>query len=76
MVMLYVLTTQMQVHSNFWETGTSGMLPLLNQRSLMLNVQNITIAESKKPNVDDLAIDKTIDLRQGDKYPLKTSIMN
>ena len=53
-----------------------GMLPLLNQRSLVLNVWNIIVAESKKPHVDDLAIDKTIDLRQGDNYPPKTLIMN
>ena len=38
------------------------------------NVWNVTVAKSKKHDVDGLAIDKTIDLRQGEEYPLKTLI--
>ena len=54
MVMLYVLTTQLQVHGNFVKTGMSGM-------GLTLNIWNVTIVELRKLNVDCLEIDKTID---------------
>ena len=36
------------------------------------NIWNVTVAELRKHDVDNLEIDKTIDLRQGDEYPLKT----
>ena len=39
-----------------------------------MNIWNVTIAEIRKHDVDNLEIDKTIDLRQGDEYPLKTLI--
>jgi len=41
-------------------------------KELMLNIWNVTVAELRKNDVDNLEIDKTIDLRQGDEYPLKT----
>ena len=41
-------------------------------KEITLNMWNVTVAELRKHDIDNLEIDKMIDLRQGDEYPLKT----
>ena len=43
-------------------------------KDLMLNIWNVTVAKLRKHDIDNLEIDKMIDLTQGDEYPLKTLI--